>query len=103
MPLSDSKRPGKSRTFTFGFIAENLFFRTHQRGKTPNPRYYHSFHWQSGYGMFSVSYKSKEAVYQYIANQQAHHKKVSIEKEWRSLLKSANVTDYQPDLYWVKE
>ena len=71
--------------------------------KKQNPRYYHSFHWQSGYGMFSVSYKSKEAVYQYIANQQAHHKKVSIEKEWRSLLKSANVTDYQPDLYWVKE
>ena len=71
--------------------------------KKQNPQYYHSFYWQAGYGMFSVSYKSKEAVYQYIVNQQQHHQQVSVEKEWISLLKSANITDYQPDLYWIRE
>ena len=36
------------------------------------------FQWQSGYGGFSYSQSHIEKVYQYILNQQEHHKKVSI-------------------------
>lgn len=35
------------------------------------------FHWQAGYGCFSVSESNTEAVRRYIANQEAHHQKRS--------------------------
>jgi putative transposase len=44
------------------------------------------FHWQSGYGIFSVSPGHKAAVIQYIANQQGHHRRVSFQEEYRQLL-----------------
>lgn len=35
------------------------------------------FHWQVGYGAFSVSFSNAGAVKRYIENQEAHHRKVS--------------------------
>lgn len=45
------------------------------------------FHWQAGYGCFSVSESNVEAVRRYIANQEAHHQKRSFQDEFRELLR----------------
>lgn len=50
------------------------------------------FAWQSGYGAFSVGREQIEAVRAYIANQEAHHRKVSFQDEYRLLLEEQGVT-----------
>lgn len=42
--------------------------------------------WQSGYGAFAVSYSGLEAVKAYLANQEAHHRRMTFEAEYRMLL-----------------
>ncbi len=42
--------------------------------------------WQVGYGCFTVSARGKNAVVNYIKNQQAHHAKVSFVDEYKALL-----------------
>ncbi len=44
------------------------------------------FAWQTGYGAFSISYPTIEAVKQYIMNQEDHHKIISPEDEWNRFL-----------------
>jgi putative transposase len=43
------------------------------------------FHWQSGYGIFSVSESNIEQVKHYIANQEEHHRRMSFQEEFRLL------------------
>jgi len=45
-----------------------------------------NFHWQNGYGAFSVSPSEAEAVAQYVANQEEHHQRVTFQEEYRALL-----------------
>jgi REP element-mobilizing transposase RayT len=45
------------------------------------------FHWQSGYGAFSIGRSGVEEVKAYIANQAEHHRLKSYEEEFRSFLK----------------
>jgi putative transposase len=45
-----------------------------------------NFHWQSGYGAFSVSAAEVEEVVEYIAQQESHHRVVSFQEEFRKLL-----------------
>jgi putative transposase len=45
------------------------------------------FAWQSGYGMFSIGFSQIESVRQYIAGQEAHHRSISFQDEFRQLLK----------------
>jgi hypothetical protein len=52
--------------------------------KTKGPNY-HDFHWQSGYGVFSVSESKRAQVIDYIQNQQEHHKKLTFQDEFRQL------------------
>ena len=49
------------------------------------------FHWQNGYGVFSVSQSNVEAVKEYIANQEEHHRKRSFQEEFRLLLERHGV------------
>jgi putative transposase len=44
------------------------------------------FHWQAGYGAFSVSYWDLEKIKRYVADQAEHHRKMSWEDEYRKLL-----------------
>jgi putative transposase len=44
------------------------------------------FHWQNGYGAFSVSPGHVEALLEYIGNQQEHHKEETFQDEFRRLL-----------------
>jgi REP element-mobilizing transposase RayT len=53
-----------------------------------------TFGWQEGYGVFSCSYRDVEKVYNYIENQEQHHKFKSFQEENPEFLKAANI-DFQ--------
>jgi len=48
-------------------------------------------HWQEGYGAFTYSVREKDALIEYIKNQEAHHREVDFLDEYRKLLKEADV------------
>jgi putative transposase len=53
------------------------------------------FAWQEGYGAFSVSSSKINSVIRYIDNQEEHHRKVSFEDEFITLLNKHGI-DYDP-------
>jgi len=58
--------------------------------KTRNPRYA-NFHWQSGYGIFSVSPSHRPALETYLGTQSDHHRKVTFQDEYRKLLRKYGI------------
>lgn len=49
------------------------------------------FHWQSGYGLFSVSQSHLATVRSYVQRQEEHHRVESFQEEYRRLLSEAGV------------
>nr|VFJ87686.1 MAG: REP element-mobilizing transposase RayT [Candidatus Kentron sp. LFY] len=49
------------------------------------------FAWQGGYGAFSVSASNLASVREYIAEQEAHHKKWNFQDEYRALLRKHGI------------
>jgi len=49
------------------------------------------FSWQEGYGAFSYAHSQIESVYQYIANQEQHHKKKTFREEYIDFLKKFEI------------
>jgi putative transposase len=49
------------------------------------------FEWQKGYGAFSYSHSQLDNIYQYIMNQEKHHKKMSFKEEYITLLKKFEI------------
>lgn len=49
------------------------------------------FAWQEGFGAFSYKRSDLERIYQYIANQEAHHKKESFLEEYIRHLKEFDI------------
>ena len=56
------------------------------------------FRWQTGYGMFSVKAGEWQDVFDYIANQEEHHKTTSFQDEVRSIYRSLGI---EPDERYV--
>jgi len=50
-----------------------------------------NFHWQNGYGVFSVSQSGLQDVIEYIENQEDHHRHVSFQEEYRKFLQKYNI------------
>ena len=73
-----------SRNFAIKKVIEEAKTETTKWLKKQGPQYT-DFHWQSGYGIFSVSESNAEEVKRYIANQAEHHKKRSFQDEFREL------------------
>jgi REP element-mobilizing transposase RayT len=48
-------------------------------------------HWQEGYGAFTHSICEKDALIEYIKNQEAHHGREDFLDEYRNLLKDADI------------
>ena len=65
------------------------------RWLTENPAYPHFERWQEKYGAFSVSWKDKEVVIEYIKNQEEHHRSESTHDEFVRLLKEYGM-EYNP-------
>jgi REP element-mobilizing transposase RayT len=51
----------------------------------------HKFAWQEGYGAFSYAHSQIDSVYQYILNQEEHHKKNTFKEEYLIFLKKFEV------------
>ena len=49
------------------------------------------FHWQAGYGVFSVSASMVQQVEKYIINQPEHHRKQTFQEEYREFLQRHQV------------
>jgi REP element-mobilizing transposase RayT len=58
-----------------------------------------TFHWQSGYGAFSVSSSRAANVRQYICNQERHHHTTTFQEEFRRFLQEYNVA-YDERYVW---
>ena len=58
-----------------------------------------AFAWQLGYAAFSVSKSNAPAVLRYIANQEAHHKRVAFKDELIDFLRK-NQIDYDERYLW---
>ena len=49
------------------------------------------FEWQEGYGVFSYAQSEVKSVYNYVLNQEEHHREVSFKEEYTGLLKKFRV------------
>ena len=58
-----------------------------------------NFAWQTGYGAFSVSHSQTQAVLDYIAGQEEHHRKVSFQEEFVAFLKKHEI-EYDEKFLW---
>ena len=73
-----------SRKFAIKDVVEESKTETSKWIKKQGPRYA-EFHWQAGYGIFSVSESNVEQVKRYIQNQAEHHRRMSFKDEFRAI------------------
>jgi putative transposase len=79
-----------SKNRSLAAIVEEIKTSSSKWAKTQG-RAFVNFHWQSGYGGFSVSPADVEAVADYIAQQETHHRAVTFQEEYRRLLESHGI------------
>ncbi len=62
------------------------------------------FSWQEGYGAFSYGHSQIESVYQYISNQEKHHRKKTFREEYLEFLEKFEVPYEERFLFeWLEE
>jgi len=89
---------GLSRTRTVAQMVENVKTCSSKWMKTQGAAF-SAFHWQAGYGAFSVSQSNADAVIQYIKNQEEHHRKMTFQEEYRRFLKLYKIS-YDEEYVW---
>ncbi|MFO0950170.1 MAG: IS200/IS605 family transposase [Isosphaeraceae bacterium] len=75
-----------ARTTSISQVVEGLKTESSKWVKTQGPSY-RAFHWQAGYGAFSVSPSRADETRSYIENQKEHHRVRSFQDEYRAFLK----------------
>lgn len=61
------------------------------------------FSWQDGYGAFSYAHSQINNVYQYILNQEKHHRKKSFREEYLEFLKKFEIEYEEKYLFnWIE-
>ncbi len=61
------------------------------------------FSWQEGYGAFSYSHSPIQNVYDYILNQEEHHKKTTFKEEYIGFLKKFEIEYHERYLFeWIE-
>ncbi|HLO53042.1 MAG TPA: IS200/IS605 family transposase [Saprospiraceae bacterium] len=87
MSISDLVRDIKNNSSNF--INEQKFI----KGK---------FSWQEGYGAFSYGHSQIDNVYQYVANQEEHHKKRTFKEEYIDFLQKFEIEHNEKYLFdWL--
>ena len=66
--------------------------------KTKGPEF-RDFHWQAGYGAFSIGQSHVLTLKRYIARQKLHHQRVTFQDEYRKFLKNYGI-DYDERYVW---
>ena len=56
-----------------------------------NPVFPHFDRWQEGYGAFTISHQEKDALIEYIKNQEEHHQKYTWLEEYKRFLQETGV------------
>ena len=87
-----------SRTITISKMIELVKKQSSKWIKTKGGKY-KNFHWQAGYGSFSVSPSKVESVKRYIQNQKEHHKKIKFKEEFRKFLEEYKM-EYDERYVW---
>jgi REP element-mobilizing transposase RayT len=87
-----------SKNFSLAKIVEEVKTSSSKWVKTQG-RAFANFHWQSGYGAFSVSAADVEEVVEYIAQQESHHRVASFQDEFRKLLEAHGIA-YDERYVW---
>jgi putative transposase len=78
------------RTVTVADIVEKVKVSSSLWIKEINPKFA-DFHWQRGYGAFSVGASSKDALVKYVENQDEHHRTRTFQEEYRALLRKYGI------------
>lgn len=60
---------------------------------------FRNFHWQRGYGAFSIGQSQVPILRRYIARQKIHHQRVTFQDEYREFLKSYGI-EYDEKYVW---
>lgn len=87
-----------SRTITIAKIVEEIKTGSSLWLKTQGGEY-RDFHWQNGYGAFSIGQSQVEDLKNYIVNQPEHHRKISFQDEYRKFLKRYEI-QYDERYVW---
>lgn len=80
-------------------IAEAMRFIKANSSKWITQKFGKPFEWQKGYGAFTVSRSNVDAVYKYIQNQEAHHRKIDFRTEFIEFL-SKNDIPFDENFLW---
>ncbi len=81
---------GMSRTLAIASVVETVKTSSSKWLKSKGTGLAH-FHWQAGYGAFSVSQSDADTVVAYIRNQAQQHHKMPFQDEYRRLLERYRV------------
>ena len=87
-----------SRNYAIKSIVEEVKKSSSKWVKTKGPGF-GGFAWQSGYGAFSVSQSAMASTRRYIAEQEAHHRRLSFQEEFRRFLEKYEVA-YDERYVW---
>ena len=87
-----------SRTHAIADVVKEIKRTSSGWVKTLSPKLA-KFHWQGGYGAFSVSQSNLADVIRYIENQEEHHKRVTFRDEYREFLKAYGIA-YDERYVW---
>jgi len=79
-----------ARVIAIADLLEEVKTETSKWIKTKGPEF-RNFHWQKGYGAFSIGQSQVEAVKQYIQNQKEHHRRMTYQGEYRQFLKAYGI------------
>ncbi len=89
---------GLSRTHSIAEVVELVKTASSKWIKTKG-REFDEFHWQHGYGAFSVSSSNADDVVRYIEQQDEHHRQRSYQDEFRLFLQKHSV-EYDERYVW---
>jgi REP element-mobilizing transposase RayT len=87
-----------SRVMKIADLVEEVKTESSKWIKTKGPEF-KNFHWQNGYGAFSIGQSLVAILKRYIARQKVHHQRVTFQDEYLKFLKSYGI-DYDERYVW---
>jgi putative transposase len=86
------------RVITIADVVEEVETESSKWIKTKG-REFRGFHWQKGYGAFSIGQSNVAALKSYIRGQKEHHRRVTFQDEYRRFLNRYGI-DYDERYVW---
>ncbi len=87
-----------SRVVTIADLVEEVKTESSKWIKRKGPEF-KNFHWQNGYGAFSIGQSQAADVKRYIQSQKQHHRRATFQEEFRKFLKSYQI-EYDERYVW---